>query len=94
MHYCTRPLAPLGNSFDYTTNRHEILILRAKFRNRAMLFDETLIELSNTDIHFKRIFCLRDEVAKNVMKKNGFFFDFNTDSRISLCARAHHSRSA
>ena len=34
------------------------LILRAKFRNRAMLLDETLIELSNTDIGFKGIFCM------------------------------------
>ena len=34
------------------------LILRPIFRNWAMLFDETLIELFDTDIGFKRIFCL------------------------------------
>ena len=28
------------------------------------------------------------------MKKNGSFFYFNTDSRISLCARAHYLRYA
>ena len=34
------------------------LILKAKLRIRAMLFDETLIELSDTDIGFNRICCL------------------------------------
>ena len=34
------------------------LILKVKFRNRAMLFDEAHIKLFNTDIGFKRIFCL------------------------------------
>ena len=32
--------------------------VRAIFRNRAMLLDETLIELSDTDIGLNRIFCL------------------------------------
>ena len=39
-------------------------ILRAKFRNRAMLFDEPLIELFHTDI-------LLDSLKCFVMKKNG-----------------------
>ena len=47
------------------------LILRAKFKNQAMLFIKTFIELSDTDIGFKTIFCLPDEMA--VMKKNGIF---------------------
>ena len=34
------------------------LILRVKFKNQAMLFDETLVELFDTDIGFKRIFGL------------------------------------
>ena len=34
------------------------LILKTKFINRAMLFDETLIKLFDTDISFNRIFCL------------------------------------
>ena len=29
-----------------------------EFRNRAMRFDETLIKLFDTDIGFKKIFCL------------------------------------
>ena len=42
---------PVGLSFLF-------LILRAKFRNRAMLFDETRIKLFDTDIGFTRILCL------------------------------------
>ena len=34
------------------------IILTAKFRNQAMLFDERLNELSDMDISFERIFCL------------------------------------
>ena len=34
------------------------IILRTKFRNRTMLFDETLIKLLDTDIGYKRTFCL------------------------------------
>ena len=35
-----------------------VLILRAQFRNQATLFNETLIELVDTDIGFKGIFYL------------------------------------
>ena len=35
-----------------------ILFLRAIFRNQERIFDETLIELLDTDVILKRIFCL------------------------------------
>ena len=38
-----------------------------------MLFNETLIELFDTDIGFKRIFCLTVGLKLDVMKKNGSF---------------------
>ena len=34
------------------------LIFKAKFRNQAMLVNETLIELFDTEVGFKRSFCL------------------------------------
>ena len=57
-----------------TTNSQSItfcvLILRAKFRNRAILFDETLIKLFDTDIGFERIFY---SLNCFVIKKNYIF---------------------
>ena len=57
-----------------------------------MLFDETLIEIFDIDISFKEYSAwqLKCFVMKNVF----FFFNFNTDSRISSCARAHYIRYA
>ena len=56
-----------------------------------MLFDETLIELLDTDSSFIRIFCLT-LFKMFCNEENGIFFNFNTDSSISLCARAHYLR--
>ena len=47
------------------------IILTAKFRNRAMLLDETLIDFFYIDIGFKRI--LLDRLKWFVVKKNGIF---------------------
>ena len=55
-----------------------------------MLFDEILIDFFNNDIGFKRIFCLQFKMFCNDEKWQ--FFNFNTDSRISLCAKAHYLR--
>ena len=47
---------PIGLNFLF--RNFDLVILRAKFRNWAMLFHERLIELSDTNISFERIFCL------------------------------------
>ena len=44
------------------------------------------MEIIDTDI------IMLDCLKCFVMNKNGIFFNFNTDSRISLCARAHYLR--
>ena len=54
----------------------------SKFRNPTMLFDKTLIELN----------ILLDSIKCFVMKENDIFFNFNTDSRINLCASAQYLR--
>ena len=54
-----------------------------------MLFDETLIELFDIDIGLKRIFYLTD-IEMVCSEEKWHFFNFNTDSRISLCVRAHY----
>ena len=50
-----------------------------------MLFYEALIELFDIDIGFKKILDLTD-----CSEEIWHFFNFNTDSRISLCVRAHY----
>ena len=62
------------------------LFLREKFRSRAMLFDETHIELLDTDLFLKDN--LLDKMYCNEEKWS--FFNINTDSRISLCSRTQY----
>ena len=63
----------------------------AKFRNRALLFDETLIEHLNTDVMFLT-YIMFDSLKYVVMEKRTFFVNFNTDFKISLCSRAQNLR--
>ena len=55
-----------------------------------MLFDDRHIDPPDTDISFDRIFCLLLKMVCNEEKR--YFLNFNTDSRISLCARSHYLR--
>ena len=48
----------------------------------------TLVELFDIDIGFKRIFYFK----MFCNEEKWHFFNFSTDSRISLCARAHYLR--
>ena len=48
------------------------LFLRTKFRNRTMLFDETLFELLDTGIILKRILC--NSFKQRFVIKKGHFF--------------------
>ena len=53
-----------------------------------MLFDETLIELFDIDISFKGFSTWQIKMVCSEEKWH--FFNFNTDSRISLCVRVHY----
>ena len=53
-------------------------------------WEGTLIELLDTGINLKDF--MLDSLKCFVMKKKGIFSDLNTNSRISLCSRAHYLR--
>ena len=54
-----------------------------------MLLDVSFIETFDTDISFKSIFSAwQFKMVCNEEKRH--FFNFNTDSRISLCAMSHY----
>ena len=53
-------------------------------------WEGTLIELLDTDIILKDF--MLDNLKCFVMKKKGIFSNLNTNSRISLCSRAHYLR--
>ena len=52
MHYCTRPpascirssTAPRGNSFDYTTNRHEITVFFTTTRHIMTIIQTVIVQ--------------------------------------------------
>ena len=58
----TRLIYQCGKTFCF-------LFLRAKFRNWAMLYDETLFELFNTDIVCKKILFMLDSLKCFVEKR-------------------------